>query len=74
MTAVVSATGASPSGGKVRFVLDGRTVKTLTLGTSGRVTVKVRIKGRGKHRVSVRYLGTTTVAASESAVLKIRGR
>jgi alpha-L-rhamnosidase len=74
VTAVVSATGASPSGGEVRFVLDGRTVKTLTLGTSGKATLKVRIKGRGKHRVSVRYLGTTTVAASESAVLRIRGK
>lgn len=74
MTAVVSATGASPSGGKLRFVLDGRTVRTLTLGTTGKASVTVKIKGRGKHRVSVRYLGTTTVAASESAVLKITGR
>lgn len=74
VTAVVSATGASSSGGKVRFVLDGRTVRTLTLGTTGKATVKVRIKGRGKHRVMVKYLGTTTVAASVSATLTVKGK
>jgi hypothetical protein len=74
VTAVVTATGVSPSGGKVKFVLDGKTVRTLTLGTSGTAAVRLVVKSRGKHRVLVKYLGSSTVAPSRSAIVVVRGR
>ncbi|MCW2767848.1 MAG: Alpha-L-rhamnosidase N-terminal protein, partial [Nocardioides sp.] len=69
--AVVSAPGASPTG-KVEIVVDGKVVKTVSL-TAGKATASVVIKGRGKHTVVVRYLGSPTVAASVSATHTVKG-
>ncbi|UMG94500.1 NEW3 domain-containing protein [Nocardioides sp. TF02-7] len=78
VTALVSATGVKVAG-KVRVLVDGKTARTLRLkagkvGQAAKAAVKVRIKGKGKHRIVVRYLGSGTVAPSKSAVTVVRAR
>ncbi|MCW2795770.1 Ig-like domain-containing protein, partial [Nocardioides sp.] len=70
VAAVVSAPGASPTG-RAEFVVDGKVLKTVAL-SAGKATASVVIRGRGKHTVVVRYLGSPTVAASVSAPRTIK--
>ena len=64
---VSSATG--PATGRVEFRWDGHLVAVRTL-TGGRATARVpaRWTTRGKHRLVVRYLGTSEVAPSTATV------
>jgi alpha-L-rhamnosidase len=68
----VALTAAVPGAtGQVVVVVDGRARRTLTLaGGTARTKVKV---SRGKHVVVVRYLGSATQAASESAPVMVKG-
>ncbi|WP_340539782.1 family 78 glycoside hydrolase catalytic domain [Nocardioides sp. GXZ039] len=66
----VKATGATATG-KVRFLVDGKVVGTATLKGSKASTKVVVAKGR--HRVTVRYLGSPSVAAATSAPATVRG-
>lgn len=68
VTTTVRASGITATGA-VRVLWDGRTVATRAL-RSGRVTVRVpaRWATRGKHRVEVRYLGSSRVAPSSTTI------
>lgn len=57
--------------GTVKFYLDGKRLKTVTLkaGKQGVVSFKLpRIARSGKHKVAVRYLGSSKVVAAKQAV------
>ena len=70
VSAVVSAPGVRPAG-KVRVVVDGKTVRTVAL-KNGKAKAKVVVR-KGKHRVVVRYLGSSSVGASTSTARTVRG-
>ncbi|GAA5143391.1 hypothetical protein GCM10023340_08710 [Nocardioides marinquilinus] len=70
--AVVTVTSRKPATGAV-VVRDGaRTIGRGTVGTSGRVTVRLPRLARGVHRLSVRYAGSRTVKPSTSVVTRVR--
>ena len=70
VTAKVKATGSVKPRGKVRIVVDGSIVRTVTV-VRGKATASIVRKG--KHRVVVRYLGSKAVARSTSARRVVRG-
>jgi alpha-L-rhamnosidase len=66
VSAKVSAPGTSATG-KVAFIVDGKTVRELTL-RSGRATLTLRLEQLGTHQVKVHYLGSATVVDAASAI------
>ncbi|WP_127479258.1 family 78 glycoside hydrolase catalytic domain [Nocardioides pantholopis] len=57
--------------GRAKVRVDGRVVRTVVV-RNGRASVTVRIARRGSHRVTARYAGSATVAASVAAARTIR--
>ena len=69
--ALVTATGVRVTG-KVRFVVDGKVVKTAKLRKNGRASAAIVVR-TGKHKVVVRYLGSRSVAKAVSSKRFVRG-
>lgn len=71
VTVTATVTSSPTATGKVAVRVDGKTVKTVAL-KNGKVTVAITIKKAGKHKITVAYLGSTTVSASVSPVRVIK--
>ncbi|WP_244931492.1 family 78 glycoside hydrolase catalytic domain [Nocardioides sp. W7] len=59
--------------GRVRLVVNGHTVRTLTVRQGG-AKLQLRLTGHGTKRVRVVYLGSNTTARSTSNVVRVRLR
>lgn len=64
VAAVKSATATT---GKVKVYLDGKKIATVTLKAGKPAKVKIgKIRKAGKHKITVRYLGSSTVKAADT--------
>jgi hypothetical protein len=73
VTATAVLTSPVAATGRVKVFVGGSAVAKLTL-HGGHATTKIRLHGRGKHAIRVRYLGSATVATSTSAKVLVRVR
>lgn len=64
---------AAAVGGKVRLRLDGKVVRTVRA-TGSVVTVPVRLRGRGVHRLVAQYAGSPSVLPSKAGPVVVRVR
>ena len=71
VTAKVKAAGQVKVTGRAKVLVDGRTVRTVKV-VRGKVATSI-VVARGKHRVVVRYLGSTSVAKASSPKQVVRG-
>ncbi|WP_284292226.1 family 78 glycoside hydrolase catalytic domain [Luteimicrobium album] len=69
-TVRVTASGSTPSG-KVAIKVDGKTIKTVAL-SHGKASVSVKLSGKGTHKVTATYAGSSTVAGSTSHKVSVR--
>jgi hypothetical protein len=60
----VTAAGTTPQG-KVRVQVDGKSVKTLVL-KGGKASSRISNLKKGKHRITVRYVGSAAVAGKST--------
>lgn len=70
VSVTVRVTGLAKPTGTVQVVRAGRVIKTVRLGSSsyGRATVALPRLKPGRHKLTVRYLGTSTVLAKSATV------
>ena len=68
----VSSATSSPSG-SVRIYLDGKRVSTKTL-KSGKASTSVTLTKKGKHSISVTYLGSSITAGSSSSKVYVSAK
>jgi alpha-L-rhamnosidase len=73
LTISVTAPGTRPTG-SVQVFENGKRVKTLKLSSRGKVSYSLKLKKKGLRSITVKYTGSSSVAADSSPTKKIRVR